>query len=838
MTAAALTGRDREVALIARTLDPDATNPVLLLIGDPGIGKSALLGAAAALARQQGATVLSTVGVEAEAQIPFAGLQQLLGRSLDLADRLTPTHRDALLSAFGLADTGQPELFLIAEAVAALLTEAAAAAALVIVADDLQWLDAQSRDVLAFLARRARQIGVAVIAAARTGHTGTYLSAAEQATLHGLEADAAEQLLATHAPQLSAVERQLVHDEAMGNPLALLELPAMRARPPGAAAHSRAPTLSARLEHSFAARTDTLAGPARDALLIAASDYCDDLGEILAATSELRGQRVTAADLTAAQQHGIVRIDNDTVTFRHPLVRSGVLAHESLTRRHAAHAALAAVVSDPHRRTWHRAQSIIGPDDAIADELEAAAGESARRGAVHEAIRSLERAAQLTSASCARGHRLLVAAEHAFDLGRADLVDELLEAARRTDLSDLDRARMAWLREIFSDGTPGDATAVQELCDIAQRSAQAGELDLSLNLLLGAAMRCWWADTGPAARAHVATVAGSLDLDTDPRLIAVLAVAEPVAQAARVAELLDRAPIGDATSSRLCGMAAHAIGDSPRAGALLDAAASQLREQGRLGVLAHVLSMLVIIRLELGDLAGAVAAVEEGLRLAEDTGQPIWSTGTLVCAARAEAMQGHRVQALELAARAELAANRQRLNDLLACVQMARGLAYIDDERYEAAYDCFRAMFEPTSASFHQRERYDAVMFLAETAVYTGNRDDARLVVDELEAIASITPAPLLHAHMIFARAVLADDDTAENRYLAALGDGRLDRWPWVRARLEQAYGSWLAQQGRTEQAVIALTAARAVYVQTGAAGWTRLVDRELARTRSGQDGP
>lgn len=163
-----------------------------------------------------------------------------------------------------------------------------------------------------------------------------------------------------------------------------------------------------------------------------------------------------------------------------------------------------------------------------------------RRGSATEAIWALERSAQLTTDSARRGRRLLLAAEHAFGLGRADLVDQLLGKAARTGLSRLDRARMEWLREIFNDGVPGDAGRVLELCGIAAESAAAGELDLALNLLLGAALRCWWADTGPAARARVAEVTGSLDgAAGDPRYVAALAVAEPVLRGRQVPQALE-----------------------------------------------------------------------------------------------------------------------------------------------------------------------------------------------------------------------------------------------------------------------------------------------------------
>ncbi len=279
-------------------------------------------------------------------------------------------------------------------------------------------------------------------------------------------------------------------------------------------------------------------------------------------------------------------------------------------------------------------------------------------------------------------------------------------------------------------------------------------------------------------------------------------------------------------------MAAHAIGDSPRAGALLDRAEVLLREQGRLGLLAHVLSMQVVIRLELGNLAGAVAAVEEGLRVAEDTGQPTWSTGTLVCAARVEVMAGNRRRVLDLAAEAELAAHRRRLNDLLACAQLVRGLAHLDAGRPDLAYPAFRALFDPADPSFHRRQRFDGVMFLAETAAATGHAAEGRDVMAGLEAVAATTPAPLLHAQLLHARAVLAPPERAEALFRVALA-ADLGRWPWVRARVEQAYALTLAADRPAEAAAL-LSAARDTFDATGARTWARQAGELLARLGAG----
>ena len=402
------------------------------------------------------------------------------------------------------------------------------------------------------------------------------------------------------------------------------------------------------------------------------------------------------------------------------------------------------MTDDPYRRSWHRAQSIVGPDDEVADALENNVGLALHRGAVLSAIAGLQRSAQLTRSPSRRGHRLLMAAEHAFGLGRADLVDQLIRSAATNDLSELDQVRVQWLREIFNDGVPGDAARVLELCAAAHRAVRGGDRDLALDLLLGAATRCWWADTGPAARARVVETARYVgDSTDDPRYVAALAVAEPLTQCAAVMDLLGQfEDVTGANALRLLGMAAHAVGDTVRSVDFLGRSEELLREQGRLGLLSQVLSMQVIDRLDLGDWDRAAAAAQEGERLAVESGQPIWRTGTLVCEALSNALRGRTEQAFACAAEAELEASRGRLNDLLSCVQQARGTALAATGHYEAAYHELRRVFEPTDPSFHQRERFGALMFLADSAGPAGQADDARAVVAGLADLAAVTRPP------------------------------------------------------------------------------------------------
>ena len=804
------------------------------MLGDAGIGKSTLTRAASRQARTAGLRVLETTGVEAEAQLPFAGLHQLLRPLLSAADALPATQQRALGSAFGAEDGPRPEFFMIALAVLNLLTDAAAERPVAVVVDDVQWLDQPTQDTLAFVARRVSSDPIVVIGSVRKGHTGSFRTAGlPELDVPVLDDASAREVLARSASDFGYADRERILRESLGNPLALVELPAAwRAAGPGPELIPPFLPLTERLERAFAGRIAELSATSRDAVLVAAVDSLDELPEILAATAVLAGRHVDVDVLDSAASVGLLRFDEMRVSFRHPLVRSGVLQSEPVARRHAANAALAAVlVDEPYRRAWHLAHSIVGPDDEVADELADTHHISLRRGSITSAIWALERSAHLTTNPAKRGRRLLLAAEHAFGLGRADIVDRLLDAASRTALSELDRSRMEWLREIFNDGVPGDATRVLDLCDIAVRSSAADDPDLALNLLLGAALRCWWADTGPPVRARVAEVTrrlgGSAD---DPRYVAALAVAEPVLEGRAVIDLLTRVAVekvADADTLRLLGMAAHAVGDPVHAVDFLDRSETRLREQGRLGLLSQVLTMQVVDRIELGDWDRAAALAEEGHRLARETGQPIWDTGTLLLGTMVVALRGDNERAQALASEAERAAKGRRLTDLLACVQLARGFGWISAGHHAQAYAALCGLFDPADPSFHLTERFHGVMFLAEAAVHTGRREDARAVVAELEAVARTTPSPTLRVHLSYAQAVLADDADAERLYLAALR-GDLVRWPWTKARLELAYGSWLRRRRRVAESREPLRAAQTTLDLIGARTWAEQARAEL----------
>ncbi|MDV9178405.1 helix-turn-helix transcriptional regulator, partial [Streptomyces sp. W16] len=196
-----------------------------------------------------------------------------------------------------------------------------------------------------------------------------------------------------------------------------------------------------------------------------------------------------------------------------------------------------------------------------------------------------------------------------------------------------------------------------------------------------------------------------------------------------------------------------------------------------------------------------------------------WRTGTLACGSVLHALRGDAEVALRLAAEAELEAGRRGLNDLLSCVQLARGVAWLSAGRNEDAYRALRRAFDPADPSFHQRERFTGLTFLAEAADRACDREDARRVLAEMEEIALTTPAPILHAHLPYARAVLAAEEDAENLYSAALRED-LSVWPLVRARTELAYGAWLRRHGRPDEAAALFATAQATFDRAGSATW------------------
>ncbi|MER7282842.1 AAA family ATPase [Dactylosporangium sp. NPDC000244] len=939
-TEAPIVGRGAEVrllhGLVERVRDEGSA---IVVRGEAGIGKSALVAETARVADRARMRVLSTTGVQSEAQIAFAGLYQLLRPVLDQVDRLSEPQRGAVLAAFGRGDAAVADLYLIALGTLSMLGEAAAQAPVLLVVEDAQWLDAASADVLVFVARRLEFEPVVLLAALRDGFDGPFAdSGLPELVLARLDRGSAERVLDGRAPGLAEGVRLRVLHEAAGNPLALVELPAVlaagepaapapggvealtpgpaetlaagraeapalgsveapaaggvdalrmaeptsgnsRTRTPANASahhnaapepanasahHNAAPEpakasaydaaaesvnvssgsagrvpggggvlpLTARLEQAFADRMSGLPDATRAVLVTAALNDGDALRETLAAASITAGAQCTADDLAPAIAARLVEVeagaDGERLRFVHPLMRSAIHQRAGLGPRYRTHAALAQVIPDDDRRVWHRAASTAGPDDGIAAELDAAAVRAQRRGGVAAGVAALERAAALSRDPGARGERLLRAAELAFELGRRDAVGRLLGSAERLTLSERQRWRTAWIRDSFDDGVLGRAQATWSLAQVAGRAA-AEDPDLALNLLYGAALRCWWTEPGVEARASVVAAAGHVHVDArDPRLLVVLAYTSPIDCGEVVlGRLREPGVTTDARAARMSGNAAMAVGAFDLAAGFFAGSLADLRAQGRLGLLARALALQSWCCSQLVDLDVAMPAADEAFRLARDTSQPIVAataraTQAILCALRGDADEAER-----LAAQAERASLPGTARAVLAAVQHARGLVALGAGRHADALADLLRIHDPADPAYHLGYRCFVVPELAEAAVRSGQPEAVAGVVAEMEAVARRTPSPALHHGLRHARALLAGEGEAEPLFQAALR-AEPGAWPFARARVQLSYGEWLRRQRRVADSRAHLRAARGTFDALGTIPWGERARAEL----------
>lgn len=832
---ASLVGRARETELLdGLVAGVRERGGALLVRGDAGIGKSALLSAASRTARLRSMRVLTTAGVESAAHRPFAGLHELLRPILGDIETLPARQREALNAAFGIADGGAPDVFLIALAALTLLGEAASETPTLVAIDDAHLLDRSSADVLAFVARRLESEPIVLLVAIRDGFEGP-LSQAGLAELRvdALDDAAAASLLDATAPKLTAAVRARLLAAAAGNPLALIELPVGAERDHDRGSLPAAwPPITERLERAFAARLPGLPTATRALLLVAALNDGELSSETLDAAAVVLGAPVTVDDCTPAISVRLVEADDKGLRFRHPLVCSAIQQGASLAQRYAAHAALADVLAvENERRVWHLAASSWRPDEGIASELELEAARAQRRGGTLTAVAALERAAEISKSPALRVPRLLRAAELAVELGQQELVNRLLRAVEPLELSAPQRAQLIWISGRLDDGVREDVTFARSLTGLAQEVAITGDTDLALKLLDRAALHCFWIAGGPEAGNAVIECAERLRVDElDPRLLAILAFANPIDRGAVVLDRLHQfaaADVGDAPTARLLGAAALMVGDFDLARAQYQRAVPDLREQGRLALLARALTALAWSAGHLVDLGVAIPAAEEGSRMAHETHLPIMRATALATEAMLAALRGERDRTDALANEAELASVTVAARPVLTMVQHARGLLALGEGRHVEAYEHLRRMHDPADPAFQFALRCSAFGDFAEAAAYSGNSEAIAVAAAEMEALGAKTPSPALHAGLRHARALLAGDDEKEQLFELAL---RADtsRRPFVRARAQLAYGSWLRRQRRVADSRAPLRSARDTFDALGVLPWSERARQEL----------
>ncbi|WP_433605923.1 AAA family ATPase [Dactylosporangium sp. CA-139114] len=828
-----LVGRREESRRLDELLDGIAERGAAVLVrGEPGIGKSVLLATGARAAAGRGLRVLSAVGVESQPQLPFAGLRALLEPVLAGVADLPAPQRDALRCALGepVAEGG-PDLFLTALATLDLLAEAAAGTPVLLLVEDAQWLDRASADVLAFVARRLEAEPVVLLAAIRDGFDTPFDAAGlAELRLERLDAAAAGELLDARAPGLRPGLRRRLLLEAAGNPLALVELP-LAPVPAGAGAFPAAwLPLTARLEQAFGARVAALPAVTRTLLLVAALNDTDLLAEILAAGRLVAGRRCGPEDLGPAVAACLADIEpgGGRLHLRHPLMRSALRQRAGDAERSAVHAALVDVLAgQPNRQVWHRAAATPGPDEGIAADLDAAADRAYRQGAVVAAVAALQRAAELSLDVRAGIARRIRAAEIAFELGRQDLVDRLLDEVEPATLSTAERARLAWVRGGFREHAQEGRQGVRSLIGFAHSVLADGDTDLALMLLGAAGTAAFWNDPGPDVRGDVVEVAERMPIDpADARLVGILAYTAPIDRGAAVIDNLWLwAPDagGDPLAARLLGNAAAAVGAFDLSLQFATAALGPLRAQGRLGFVARALITQANAAVQLANLGVAIPAAEEAGRRADETAQPHLAALAQATEAKIAALRGEPDRLERLAGAAE----RDSMAASLSVVVHARGLAALADGRPADAYDALARLFDPADPAHHVMHGCAAIGDLAEAAARSGQAEAVAGVMATMERRARLTPAESLHNGLRHARAVLAGDDVAEQRYEEALR-ADVPGWPFVRARALLAYGEWLRRQRRVAESRTRLRTARELFDALGTNAWSDRARQEL----------
>ena len=836
-SASGLIGREQELSVLTALVDRSigGQGGALVLTGEAGVGKSALLAEVVGHAEARGTQVLTVAGVPSEARLAFAGLHQLLRPVLHLVDGLAPRQRAALLGGFGRSGETRPELFLIGLATLEMIGQAAAGRPVLLVAEDVQWLDQPTCAVLAFVARRLAAEPVTMLIATRDGNDGWFDSGELPVLrLERLAERTAELLLDARDHGLGGPARRRLLDIAVGNPLALVDLPGrlrseqLGDEPPGLLELP----LTGRLERAFAGQQAHLPAVTRVVLLVAAANDGDQLAETLSASAIVRGGDVPVDAVTAAVAARLVEITGDRLRFRHPVMRSAIYQAAGAARRQAAHAALSEVLADrPERRVWHQAAAALGPHEQLAAALDRTAERAASRGAMAVAIRARQRAAELSEDPRRQGERLLRAAELAFDLGRSAAGRRLMGGAEALDLSRADRDRLFWLREVYRSADRPQAVRDGSVAVIAGRVRFDDRPDLAVKLLHSLAERCWWGNADDRTRAAVVAAAGRMPpAGYEPARLAVLAYADPVGQGSRVLDQIatmtpDTAQ--DPAAMHLVGVAASAVWAFDVALAFLDVGVDGLRAQGRLRPLAQALGAQAWALVHLAHRSQAVSVGEEAWRLARETGQPRWAAIARLAQATIAAERGDLAGTESMIRDAELTLRAGGTALIPALTQFVRGRGAVAHHRYAEGLDHHARTLDPPDPGYHPFIGAWGLSDLVEAAAHTDRPASAVSYLAGLEALAAATAGSLLRATAGFARPLVAAGADAERLYRRALGHD-LVNWPSYRGRMLLLYGSWLRRRRRVAESRGALRAARTGFDALALPGLAELARGEL----------
>jgi DNA-binding CsgD family transcriptional regulator len=826
-----LLGRESERARVDELLAHarEGRSGVLLVRGEPGIGKSAMLDYAAAQAGD--GLVMRARGIESEVELGFAGLHELLRPVLGELDQLPAPQAEALRGALGLAPSSAAERHLVGAGTLGLLGTLAEAQLIVVLIDDAQWLDEPSAEALLFAARRLLADAVAVVVALRTGLPSRFDAAGlDELALQGLGATAARELLSAYAGRpVAADTADWLHAATGGNPLALTELAAEapRLRPGPVGDHV---TVGARIEHALGRRLDTLDPAARRAVLAAAVADDDGVAPVLDAARALGG---SLDGLEAAEAAGLIELAPGRVAFRHPLVRSVVLGRTDPADRRAAHRAYAAALGpeDGDRAAWHTAAGALAPDEPVAAALAATGERAAGRGGHAAAASAFEQASRLTPDAVLRARRSRRAAEAAWLAGDGPRALALLDASgtpdeERTAAEHLRgrvlvrRGPVAEAIRVLRDAAEAcaatdPAEAAEMLAEAAYATVYTGSGDMA-----ALALRAWELAPAedPKARCLASIALGAaLVIGGDPMAAEPLEdAASLIAASPELRDDLDLAPWLGVVPAFLRADVAH-YDPLVRSIALA-------RERGAVGVLPVALFYLGVGLFAAGRWAQSAAAFTEAVRLAEEAGLRVDAAASLSGLAWLEARRGDAT----LAATALDHAREAGLPFFEAWAVQARGEAALAAGDAEAALAAFEAKRRLLDEHGPVDPDVSPGPELAETLMRLGRDDEAREIASRTLAGAAAKGQPwaLARAHRACGLTE-PDDEAALAAFAAALGAH--DSFEDSRTRL--CLGERLRRIGRRAEARAPLREALTGFERLGASPWSARAAAELQAT-------
>ena len=834
-----LVGRLSERGALDRFLTAlhNGESQALVLLGEPGVGKTALLEDLAE--RASGCRVVSVSGVQSEMELAFAALHQLCAPLLDRLDAVPAPQALALRTTFGMSPGPVPDRFLVGLAVLSLMAEAAADQPLLCVVDDEQWLDRASAQLMAFVARRlgAESVGLAFGTRALSGE----LARLPQLKVEGLAKKDARALLDS-VLTVKVDERVLdqIVAEAHGNPLALVELPRelTAAQLAGGFGLPGAVVLPSSTEEMFRRRVEALPARSRRLLVLAAAEPTGDPVLVWRAAERL-GIRAAAA--RPAVDAGLVEF-GARVRFRHPLARSAAYRSAPFEERRAAHAALAEATDpavDPDRRAWHRAEATEDPDEDVAAELERSASRAQARGGRAAAGAFLERATALTPDPARRTQRALAAAEAKVQAGEFDAALDLLAIAEAGPLgeagqahADLVRAQLAFATGKGSDAPALLLKAAKRLEPVEPRLARMTYLDAIRAALFAGRLAGPGADLAAMSRAAAAAPpppgspasADRLLYDLMANFATEYARGLPTLRTALLARSSGLPADHELTWVMLAATAASGVWDDEHWAALVDRYADLCRALGALTELPLALISRAFLFLFAGKLAAAESVIEEAQAVMTAIGSSIAPYAPLGLAA----FRGQEAEVSALAKATIDSAARRGEGWAITGAEWATALLNNGLCRYRKALSAAqRATEYPGDLGL----RTWALAELVEAAARSDASGIAATAYGELAEIADGSGTDWALGVKARSHALLAVGEEADGLYQETISRLRRVRVRSELARAHLLYGEWLRRERRRGEARTQLREAHAMLEEMGMAAFAERARRELWAT-------